>query len=314
MDGGRSALDRHDMSKNPPERLSEPDYWSGVHAGAGGGRPAWKRILRRCLPAHWLEARKRWWEQREWAREQQGLREHWLFQLTEVLLRPRVQDKADLKGLEIGSAPGRISLELWRRLGLVPYGLEYTEAGVRAQQALYRKFGLPGEWVMPGDLFDDAWRARHAESFDVVASFGFIEHFGDPRDVVAKHLELLRPGGLLVVTVPNLNESTVYGRLVRRFNPAVYALHNTATCTRESLGKLAASLDCGIIHCDTLGGPDVQFVPDSRWSSRLVFRFFHLLNPMANRLNQVCLGKRLKPFPRTASTLALVAVKTPKSR
>ncbi len=301
------------MSTETPERLSDPEYWSGVHTGAGGGRPAWKRFLRRCLPASWLEARKRRWERREWAREQRGLREHWFFQLTEVLLRPRLAGKTGLKSLEIGSAPGRISLELWRRLGLVPYGLEYTEAGVRAQQALYRKCGLSEEWVMLGDLFDGEWRARHAESFDVVASFGLIEHFGDPQDVVAKHWELLRPGGLLVVTVPNLNEHTLYGRLVRRFNPAVYALHNTATCTRAAFARLASALDGGIVHCDTLGGADIQFVPDRRWSSRLVFRFFHGVNPATNWLNRVCLGTRLKPFPRTASTLALVAVKNRKA-
>lgn len=302
------------MSDEPQERLSDPDYWSGVHAGPGEGRPAWKRLLRRCLPVSWLEVRKRRWERREWEREQRGLREHWFFQLTEVLLRPRLEGRTGLRSLEIGSAPGRISIELWRRLGLTPFGLEYTEAGVRAQRALYRKFGLSEDCVMPGDLFDDAWRARHAESFDVVASFGLIEHFGDPQPVLARHLELLRPGGLLVVTVPNLSEHTLYGWLVRRFNPGVYALHNTATCTRAVFGRLASSLDCGIIHCDTLGGPDVQFVPDCRWSSRAVFRFFHGLNPVTNRLNHACLGKRLKPFPRTAAVLALVAVKNRKSR
>jgi 2-polyprenyl-3-methyl-5-hydroxy-6-metoxy-1,4-benzoquinol methylase len=299
-----------DMNKTPQERLSDSKYWEEVHGGnARTLRPAWKRILRAFIPLRLLEARKRWWEQQDWKREQRDLPEHWIHQLIEVLLRPQLEGKTGLKGLEIGSAPGRLSIELWRRLGLIPYGVEYTESGVAAQKALYRRFGLAEEWVMRGDLFDDSWRARYAETFDLVASFGFIEHFSDPRDVLEKHLELLRPGGLLVVTVPNLHETTWYGKLARRFNPAVYAIHNTSTCTRAVLASLVSPRESEIIHCDTLGGPDITFLPDWRRSSRWVSGLFRLVHPLTNQLNRCCLGKRLKTFPRTASTLALVAVK-----
>jgi len=300
----------NDVKKSFQKRLSTSGYWADIHEqNPSVVRPRWKRILRGVIPQRLLDARKRRWEQRAWKREQRGLNEHWLYQLIEVLLRPQLQGNPGRKGLEIGSAPGRISLELWRRLGIMPYGLEYTESGVRTQKALYRKFGLSEEWVMHGDLFDASWRERHTEAFDLVASFGLIEHFGDPEDVAAKHLELLRPGGILVLTVPNLNESTWYGRLVRRYNPPVYDIHNTRTCTREGLLRLASSLECDIIHCDTLGGPNISFVPDSRRSSRYISHFLQFVQPMSNQLNHLCIGKRLRSFPRTASALALVAIK-----
>jgi len=303
------------VKEAPRERLSDPEYWGDVHGqNPPVVRPTWKNLLRGAVPARLLEARKRWWERQDWKREQRGLREHWIDQLIEVLLRPRWPVNSGGKGLEIGSAPGRVSIELWRRLGIVPFGLEYTKAGVQAQKTLYRRFGLSEDLVMYGDLFDDAWRKPHAEAFDLVASFGFIEHFGDPGAVLTRHLELLRPGGLLVVTVPNLNDSTWYGWLVRRFNPAVYAIHNPRTCTREVLAKLASSLGCDIIHCDTLGGPDISFVPDRRRSSRCVARLLQIIQPMTNQLNRLYLGTRLKSFPRTASTLALVAVKKSKAK
>ena len=299
-----------DIQNNSQDRLSDVKYWEEVHGGSAPVlRPAWKRTLRWFIPARLLEARKRRWEKQAWMREQRDLPEHWISQLVEALLRPRLAGKTGLKGLEIGSAPGRLSIEVWRRLGIRPYGLEYTEAGVLAQQALYRRFGLAEEWVVRGDLFDAPWRTRHAASFDLVASFGFIEHFSDPRDVVEKHLELLRPGGLLVVTVPNLNETTWYGRLARRFNPEVYAIHNTRTCTREALAALVSARAGEVIHCDTLGGPDITFLPDRRRSSRFVAGVFKLINPLTHKLNCLCIRKRLKSFPRTASTLALVAIK-----
>ena len=298
------------MAKPPSERLSEAQYWEQVHGGGTSrSRPAWKRFVRRFLPQAWLAARKRRWERQQEEREQRGLQEHWLCQLIEVLLRPQLAGRTGLKALEIGSAPGRISLELWRRLGLVPWGLEYTQAGVAAQKALYRRFGLDEALVMPGDLMDAAWRQQHAEAYDLVSSYGFIEHFSDPQDVVRNHLELLRRGGVLVVTVPNLNETTWYGRLVRRFNPAVYAIHNTRVCTPEALESLATSLGVRILHCGPLGGPDIGFVPDRRCASRCIAWLLLKPNLIANRLNHLVLGNRLKSFPRTASTLALVAVK-----
>jgi len=296
----------------PPvqERLSAAPYWEQVHGGdTSRGRPAWKRFVRRFIPDRWLEARKRRWERRQAQRERRGLSEHWLRQLIEAVLRPQLAGRSGLQALEIGSAPGRISLELWRRLGIEPWGLEYTQAGVAAQKALYRRFGLDEALVMPGDVLDDAWRQRHAGAYDLVTSFGFIEHFRDPLEVVRKHLELLRPGGVLVVTVPNLNETTWYGRLVRRFNPPVYAIHNTRTCTLEALQGLAAVLGVRILHCGPLGGPDIGFVPDRGLLSRGVAWLLRVPQPAVNRLNHLLLGNRLKPFPRTAATFALVAVK-----
>ncbi len=296
----------------PPiqERLSAAQYWEQVHGGAASRtRPAWKRFIRRLVPQSWLEARKRRWERQQEARERRGLQEHWLRQLIEAVLRPQLAGRTGLQALEIGSAPGRISLELWRRLGLEPWGLEYTQAGVAAQKALYRRFGLDEALIMQGDLLDAAWRQPHAGGYDLVASFGLIEHFRDPLEVVRNHLELLRPGGVLVVTVPNLNETTWYGRLVRRFNPPVYAIHNTRTCTPEALRDLAAALGVRLLHCGTLGGPDIGFVPDHRRLSRGLAWLLRVPQPAVNRLNHLILGNRLKPFPRTAATLALVAVK-----
>lgn len=282
-----------------PERLTTQDYWATLYAKAAktDRRSVWMDLLKKGVPAPIRRLRKRL------------MQRHWSRLLFEVLLRPHLEGRSGLKGLEIGSAPGYRSLALWRRFGLEPHGLEYTAEGVRAQRALYRANGLSEDLVVHGDFFDDAWRARWAGAFDLVASYGFIEHFDRPEDVVAKHLELVRPGGLLVVTVPHLNESTAYGRLVRRFNPAVYALHNVRTCTREPFRRVFEGLACDVIHCGPLGGCDVEFDPDRRWTSRAVARFFRMVNPAVNVANHLLVGMRLMEFSRTSSVLALVAVK-----
>ena len=37
-----------------------------------------------------------------------------------------------------------------------------------------------------------------------MVSHGFIEHFKDPTPVLTRHIRLLSPGGVLIVTIPNL--------------------------------------------------------------------------------------------------------------
>jgi SAM-dependent methyltransferase len=53
--------------------------------------------------------------------------------------------------------------------------------------------------LVRGDFFAFDWGQR----FDLVYSHGFIEHFEDWRPVVARHAELVKPGGRLILTVPN---------------------------------------------------------------------------------------------------------------
>lgn len=281
-----------------PDRLTTRKYWETLYEKAAGpARRPTGAGLKKWVPAPLRRLRKRL-QQRHWSRL-----------LAEVLLRPHLEGRNGLRGLEIGSAPGHRSLALWRRFGIQPFGLEYTAEGARAQRALYRASGLPEELVVQGDFFDDAWRAQQAGTFDLVASYGFIEHFERPEEVARKHLELVRPGGLLVITVPNLNPGTFYGRLVRRFNPAVYAMHNVQTCTRDSFGRIFAGEGCEILHCGPLGGCDVEFDPDGRWTSRAVARLLRLANPVVNAWNNVFIGLRLREFPRSSSVLALVARK-----
>lgn len=284
------------------QRLSSIEHWNSTHsryASRQKRKPSWMR-WKRWIPVPLRAVRRRL------------LMRHDTRQLVEVILRPLVQCRSGLKGLEIGSAPGYRSLGLWRALGIVPYGLEYSAEGVTVQRALYREAGLPEDLVVHGDFFDETVLAKWENYFDLVASYGFIEHFENPREVLFRHVDLLKPGGVLVVTVPNLNPGTLYGRLVRRFNPAVYTMHNIATCTLEHFQRLFVPLECEMVFCGTLGGFDVRFDPDERRISRAVARVFDLLSSGMNIFNHLLIGARLIAFPRVSPTLAAVAIKRTK--
>jgi len=100
--------------------------------------------------------------------------------------------------MEIGCAPGRILAEFSARLGYEAHGIDY--AADPAEIACF----LRAEGVRVGAIERVDFLTWEPESrYDVVASFGFIEHFDDPAGIVKRHFDLVKPGGHVVLELPN---------------------------------------------------------------------------------------------------------------
>jgi len=125
-----------------------------------------------------------------------------------------------LKILEVGGAYGEYLLYLTRRFGYEAHSLDYSRVGNEQTLETFAKAGLPVA-VYERDLFADN---NDLPKFDIVYSLGFIEHFDDPLHVVAKHLDLLKPGGILLLGVPNY--SGIYRNVLSRLAPSIEETHN----------------------------------------------------------------------------------------
>jgi 2-polyprenyl-3-methyl-5-hydroxy-6-metoxy-1,4-benzoquinol methylase len=88
--------------------------------------------------------------------------------------------------------------------GWEPYGLEPLVG-----HAVYARF-MSGARVLADTLWEDAFEQ---DSFDVVTAFQVFEHLPDPSDELDKLWRLLKPGGLLLIEVPNIETWSV--RLMR---------------------------------------------------------------------------------------------------
>lgn len=146
------------------------------------------------------------------------------------LLRRHVKPGSDF--LEIGFAPGKLLAWTALKLGARVSGIDYSTPGTAIARDLFERVGVSGD-LRTEDVFETSFAP---DSFDCVFSAGLIEHFDDPRPIVAKHVELARPGGTIILLVPNYGGRI--GRLQARLDPENIAIHNIAIMRPDALAAL----------------------------------------------------------------------------
>jgi len=136
--------------------------------------------------------------------------------------------------LEVGCAPGRWLAFLASEFGLLVSGIEYTKDGAEATRRNLTMLGVKFDRVDEADFF--AMTPRPI--YNVVVSFGFVEHFTDVRGVVGRQAEWLRPGGLLLVGVPNF--AGIHGRIQKVLDAQILQRHNLTIMNASELARIGA--------------------------------------------------------------------------
>lgn len=99
---------------------------------------------------------------------------------------------------EVGCFPGKFLIYLGQTFGYRVGGIDTTPR-VADLPAFVRSHGVEVTEFVRGDFLTH----RTDRQYDVVCSFGFIEHFVNYREVIRRHADLVRPGGSLVLSCPN---------------------------------------------------------------------------------------------------------------
>lgn len=148
-------------------------------------------------------------------------------------------------------------------------GVDYSEEGCKmARDALARE-GIRGR-VFFDDVFSNSFQKEHGGSFDIVVSFGFLEHFYDPRGAIAIHLNLVRKGGFVIIEVPNYCTRSMYRRLLIAAGreKEVVASHNVQLTELSRLKRHLDQFDLDIRLLDYVGPIDLG-AADPRWPKYL---------------------------------------------
>jgi SAM-dependent methyltransferase len=186
-----------------------------------------------------------------------------VFNITRLLKR-YVQPSS--RYLEVGCAPGKMLAWVAGVLKAEVTGLDYSGPGIAKCRALFDALGLEA------DLCQDDLFAHHLPpaSFDVVTSFGVIEHFDDARSAVQRHLDLVKPGGLALITIPNYGG--IYGSLQRWCDAPNLGLHNLEIMSPCNLSALVDSPDVESVRAYPFGAVSPWLVSIERRLPRFAAR------------------------------------------
>lgn len=133
--------------------------------------------------------------------------------------------------VEIGAYPGGYLLAMARDFDLRPTAIDFSEH-VQDIAKLFAHNGLAAPEIINQDFFE-----LQDGQFDVVTSFGFVEHFEELAPVLDRHVKLVADGGYLVISVPYIGG---WQGLLRRLVYTDHALRTLLVSHNPDIMKLDA--------------------------------------------------------------------------
>ncbi len=202
--------------------------------------------------------------------------------------------------LEVGVVPGSTLLFFAAKCKYSCTGIDFSPR-VHQLKDVFAAQGLSAEFTRIDFL---TWET--SEQFDLVYSCGFIEHFENYQPVVDKHWTLVRPGGMMLLTVPTMTPVQKWIRLLfynRSKMKEVVNAHNFEIMGRDRLFRSVAHLsECKILVSTYTSEMAIWFGPKSpgiRPWTRPLFVPLHVVEKTIRKL-----GISSRWFSPTAVVLA----------
>src|SRR6185295_6750521 len=122
--------------------------------------------------------------------------------------------------LEIGCGNSAFLPYLNKYFGFKVVGIDYSQFACEQTKKILERENVKGEIIF-GDAFSPP--VELLGKFDIVCSFGVVEHFDKTAETLREFSKFLRPGGLMLTEAPNLSGFTGY--LQEKFFKPVYDIH-----------------------------------------------------------------------------------------
>jgi len=148
-----------------------------------------------------------------------------------------IKDRNIKTVIELGGFPGYYSIFLKKYFDLKTTLFDYYIHPEIIQNLLVSNdLTIDDIKIIEADLFT----YQPKEKYDLVASFGLIEHFLDTKEIIKKHLNFLNEDGTLFITLPNFKG--LNGWVQKTFDRYNYDKHFIACMDIEFLTKTANDL------------------------------------------------------------------------
>jgi trans-aconitate methyltransferase len=148
--------------------------------------------------------------------------------------------------IEIGGVPGNFLWYLNKKFHYAITGLDFND-NEQFFHANMATNGIPEYEFIKADFLE--WEST--ELYDVVTSFGFVEHFNNFDEIIVKHCRLVAPRGFLVITMPNFRYlQWLYHRIFDRRN---LKIHNTDVMSPSVLDRIIGEQGLERLFCGYVG-------------------------------------------------------------
>jgi SAM-dependent methyltransferase len=164
--------------------------------------------------------------------------------------------------LDIGGGEGAF-LDLARSMGMRTYGLELNQAAAIAARGKGH--------LMLSEQLENIHAAELQDQIDAITLFQVLEHLPNPHGFLDVVTECLRPGGAIVISVPNRDGL----RKLLALDPANLPPHHLTRWRLQDLERLGS--DHGLTCTST--GADVLY-------GRGIATFWHLQNRLAKAIGE----------------------------
>jgi 2-polyprenyl-3-methyl-5-hydroxy-6-metoxy-1,4-benzoquinol methylase len=143
-----------------------------------------------------------------------------------------------MKLLEIGCGNSAWLSYFAKEFGFEIYGMDYSSYGCEQAKKILQRDGVAGK-IICADAF--AENDENKLQFDVVCSFGVVEHFEDTTATIKSFSRYLKNGGILVTSVPNV--CGLNGWMHKVMNRSVYDIHEQVDLNRLNNSLNEAGLE-----------------------------------------------------------------------
>jgi SAM-dependent methyltransferase len=99
--------------------------------------------------------------------------------------------------IELGCSPGRFLVAMKKNFGYRLTGIDISSLDETRKTLL--EYGIDDVQLIEGDIFHYPVKKR----YDIVCSFGLLEHFEDPATAFAQFDAFCKNGGYMVIGLPN---------------------------------------------------------------------------------------------------------------
>lgn len=144
--------------------------------------------------------------------------------------------------LEVGCGASVWLPYFCKEYGFTVEGIDYTKTGCEQARLILEKAELSGS-IVKSDMYDPP--VDMINKYDVVVSFGLVEHFSDTTETIKAISAFAKPGGLIITSVPYMAGLT--GLTQRLLDRSTYDIHEIITKERLEKSNKESGLD--IIEC-----------------------------------------------------------------